>query len=68
MLVLMVAGILVGGFTNATNHTLLAIRRQPHSLFERWSKLFGGWPPQRRAFHPDAHPKRIERGASRLGS
>ena len=65
MLVLMVAGILVGGFTNIT---LLAIRRQPRSLFERWSKSFGGWTPQRRAFHPDAHPKRIERGASRLGS
>jgi hypothetical protein len=66
MLVLMVTGILVGGFTNTTNLTLLAIRRQPHALFERWSKLFGGWIPHRRASHPDAHPKRIERGASRL--
>ena len=66
MLVLMVAGILVGGFTNTNNLTLLAIRRQPHSLFEPRSKLFGGWTPQRRDFHPAAHPKRIERGASRL--
>jgi hypothetical protein len=66
MLVLMVAGILVGGFTNTNNLTLLALRRQPHSLFERWSKTFGGWTPQRRASHPVAHPKRIERGASRL--
>jgi hypothetical protein len=66
MLVLMVTGILVGGFTNTTIITLLAICRQPHSLFERWSKTFEGWTPHRRASHPDAHPMRIERGASRL--
>jgi Putative restriction endonuclease len=35
--------------------TLLALRRQPHSLFERWSKTFGGWTPQRRASHPVVH-------------
>ena len=47
--------------------TLLAIRRQPLSLFELRSKLFGGWTPHRRAFHPDAQSKRLERGTSRLG-
>jgi hypothetical protein len=66
MLVLMVTGILDGDYTNSSNLTLLATRRQPHSLFERWSNLFGGWTPHHRASHPDAHPKRIEHGASRL--
>jgi Uma2 family endonuclease len=62
MLVLMVTGILDGDYTNSSNLTLLATRRQPHSLFECWSNLFGGWTPH----HRDAHPKRMERGDSRL--
>jgi hypothetical protein len=57
-----------GGRLHRIYLTLLAAHRQPRTLFERWSKSFGGWTPYRRAFHPDAHPKRIERGASRLGA
>ena len=51
---------------NHSHLTLLAIRRQPHSLFERWSNTFGGWTPDRRASHPDAHLVQVERGVSRL--
>jgi hypothetical protein len=54
-----------GGRLHHLYFTLLATHRQPRTLFERWSKLFGGWTPCRRDFHPDAHPMRIERGASR---
>jgi hypothetical protein len=53
------------GCQTKTIIALVALRRQSHSLFERWSKSFGDWTPQRPGFHPDAHPKRIERGTSR---
>ncbi len=44
------------------NLTLLAIRRQPLSLFELWSKALRGCTPQRPGLHPDTHAKRGVRG------
>jgi hypothetical protein len=46
------------------NFTLLAIRRQPLSLFERWSKALRGWTPQRPGFHPGAPLRESTEGSA----